>query len=61
MGKRSTFDHCNMVIEMYEEYEADDFEDTTREERHWMDTAHGLALALRDTTGYVGCDFDPDL
>jgi hypothetical protein len=52
MGSKSTFTYCQNVIARYEEHRADDFEETTREERYWMNTAHELAVALADTTGY---------
>jgi hypothetical protein len=52
MGHRSTHYYCKEIIEEYKEYEEEDFEETTREERHWMKVAYKLAVALDETTGY---------
>lgn len=41
------------IIKNVDALEADDWEDTTREEREWARTARKLALILLDQTGYT--------
>ncbi len=39
---------CDGIIADVEMYEAEDWEDTTREERHWMQVARTLAVILKE-------------
>lgn len=39
---------CDAIIADVEMYEAEDWEDTAREERHWMRVARTLAIALKE-------------
>jgi hypothetical protein len=41
------------IMDRYEEAEEDDFEDTTREERYWMDKSYVMAAILLEKSGYV--------
>ncbi len=39
---------CDEIIADVEMYEAEDWEDTTREERYWMQVARDLAVILKE-------------
>lgn len=53
MGHKSTFNHCQAIIDNIESMTDEDWDDTTREERYWMGVAVELAEALAATTGYT--------
>lgn len=51
MGSQTAALHYVHILNAAELVLAD--ENTTREERHWADTAHELAKILLDQTGYA--------
>lgn len=53
MGSKSTFNHCQNVINDVDKAEAGHWPYTTPDQREWMRESRGLAKALAATTGYV--------
>jgi hypothetical protein len=53
MGSQADALHCSRIIDEVDEAEANDWEETNREERHWMRVARDLARALMSELGYV--------